>query len=106
MDVTSGSSDHGFSMQGKMPKLPMYGPPRSSFKRNAGPQLGGAGKSGNGSGKGSPEGTAEVPRDSVATKSPRNGAGEGAASEAVPEAYRSAVKRFFSSEPTTNPPKP
>ena len=102
----SGDSEHGFSMQGKTPRLPMYGPPRSSFKRNAGPQLGGSGKSGSGSGKGSPEGNADVPRDSVATKSARNGAGEGAAIEAVPEAYRGAVKRFFSTEPNPNPPKP
>jgi hypothetical protein len=102
----AGDSEHGFSMQGKMPRLPMYGPPRTSFKRNAGPQPGGSGKSGNGSRTGSPEGSADVPRDAVATQTARSGAGEGAATEAVPEAYRSAVKRFFSTEPNPNPSKP
>lgn len=102
----SGASEHGFSMKGKMPRLPMYGPPRTRFERNAGPQLGGTGKSGNGSGKGAPEGSAEVPRDAVVTQSQRTGTGEGAATEAVPEAYRAAVKRYFSSEPNSNSSKP
>ncbi len=102
----SGDSENGYSMRGNSPRLPMYGPPRSSFSRNAGPQLGGSGKNGSGSGKGAPEGSAEVPRDEVTTKPAQKGAGEGAAAEAVPEAYRAAVKRFFSTEPVTQQPKP
>lgn len=100
----SGDSESGFSMQGKAPRLPMFGPPRSRFQRNAGPQLGGSGKSGAGSGKG-PERDADVGRDEVATQTKRSAAGEGAGTEAVPEKYREAVKRFFSAEPNT-PSKP
>ena len=102
----SGDSEHGYSMRGNMPRLPMFGPQRSRSPRSGGPQLGGSGKSGNGSGKGGPERDADVGRNSIATQSTRGAAGEGAATEAVPEAYRGAVKRFFSTEPNATPSKP
>ena len=102
----SGSSEHGFSMKGNLPRLPMYGPPRSRFQRNAGPQLGGSGQSGNGSRQGAPGQGADVGRASVGTQATRRAGGEGTAAEAVPEAYRGAVKRFFSTEPAANPSKP
>jgi len=101
----SGDSEHGFSMRGKMPRLPMFGPPRSRMPRSGGPQLGGGGKAGDGSGKGGPERDADVGRDALATQSTRGAAGEGAATENVPDAYRAAVKRFFSTE-EPNKPKP
>ena len=93
-------------MKGNLPRLPMYGPPRSRFQRNAGPQLGGSGQSGNGSGQGAPGQGADVGRASVGTQATRRAGGEGTAAEAVPEAYRGAVKRFFSTEPAANPSKP
>ncbi len=102
----SGDSDSGYSMQGNIPRLPMFGPPRSRTSRNAGPQMGGAGRNGNGAGKNGPEQNADVGKDSVAAETKRPESGQGAATEAVPEAYREAVKRFFSPEPATNPSKP
>ena len=100
----SGDSEHGFSMEGKMPRLPMYGPPRSRFDQRAGPQLGGTGKAGDGKGKGSPGSGADIADNALPSQSSRKPTGEGAASEAVPEAYRNAVKRFFSNEPGASAP--
>jgi hypothetical protein len=102
----SGSSDSGYSMQGKMPQLPMYGPPRTNFSKKANPAMSGQGKTGNGQGKGNPESGADVGSNALNSKSPRNPGGEGAAVEAVPEAYREAVKRFFSNESNTESRKP
>ncbi len=94
----SGSSDSGFSMPGKLPRLPMHGPPRSRFSsRQANP--GGVGKQGDGTGKGAPESGAEVGSNAITGAKPRKPGGEGAPVEAVPEAYREAVKRFFAPDP-------
>jgi tetratricopeptide (TPR) repeat protein len=90
-----GLSDSGFSMRGKMPQLPIYGPSRQRFARNAGPQMGG-GKSGAGAGRG--EAGADVDTNQLATKSTRNTTTDAPTAEAVPEAYREAVKRYFSAE--------
>lgn len=101
----SGDSEHGFSMEGKMPRLPMYGPPRSRFDQRAGPQLGGTGKAGDGKGKGAPGSGADITDNALPSQTSRKSTGEGAASEAVPEAYRNAVKRFFSNEPGAGAPQ-
>ncbi len=103
---SSGFSEHGYSMQGQMPRLPLYGPPRSRMSRQASPQAGGAGKSGSGQGKGTPGSSADVASDSLPTQSTRKTSGEGVVSEAVPETYREAVKRFFSTEPGATAPIP
>jgi hypothetical protein len=103
----SGNSDSGFSMKGKMPRMPMFGPPRSKFSRSASPSLGGSGQ-GQGQGKGTPEGGAAVAGNQIGASAARRGAGEAAAAEAVPEVYREAVKRFFSGDekaPGTSTPK-
>ena len=83
-------------MKGKMPRLPVYGPPRTRFSKNAGPTLGQGGKNGEGKGDGAPGSAADVGEGSLASGSPSRKAGEASAPEAVPEAYREAVKRFFS----------
>ena len=90
----SGRSDSGYAMKGKLPDLPIYGPPRSRLSRNAGPDLAGGGQGGNG--RGNPEAGAEVRTSNVGATSTKTGTGEAQSSEAVPEAYREALKRYFS----------
>ena len=102
----SGDSESGYSMQGNMPRLPMFGPPRSRTQRSGGPQMGGAGKSGQGKGKDGPERDAEVGRDAMTSETKRPDKTQSATAEAIPENYREAVKRYFSAEPATNPSKP
>ncbi|MEA3209522.1 MAG: hypothetical protein QOE70_2579 [Chthoniobacter sp.] len=103
-----GLSDSGFWMRGKMPQLPIYGPSRARFSRSAGPQMGGGGKQGQGKGPGRGEGEADVDTNTVAASSTRGAGGEAVAIDAVPEAYREAVKRYFSTEekPAPEPPQP
>ena len=98
-----GSSDSGFAMKGKMPRVPVYGPSRSRFATKANPQLGGG--QGKGAGQSAPEEGADVNASKLTTKSREEISGEGLVLENVPEAYREAVKRYFSSE-TGNPDPP
>jgi len=95
-----GQSDSGFAMKGKMPRLPIFGPSRAQFSRKAAPSLGG-GSDGTGKGDGRPEGNADISSNQLATKSQDRSAGEAVPIEAVPEAYREAVKRYFSTEDKT-----
>jgi hypothetical protein len=95
-----GSSDSGFSMKGKMPRLPIYGPSRSKFARNAGPQVGSG--QGRGTGQGRPEDGADVNDSKLTTKAKGDVAGEGLVLENVPETYREAVKRYFSTDEGPN----
>lgn len=90
----SGSTDSGFSMKGKMPRIPVYGPSRERFSRKAGPSLGDG--RGSNAGAGSPGSTAAVDGDALTSGASGRKAGEAATPEAVPEVYREAVKRFFS----------
>jgi hypothetical protein len=85
-------------MGGKMPQLPIYGPSRQRFSRNAGPQAGGHGSRDGGAGAGKPEAGAEVGADQLPSQTARQPRGEAVAADAVPEAYRDAVKRYFSQE--------
>jgi hypothetical protein len=93
-----GRSDSGFSMGGKMPQLPIYGPSRQRFARNAGPNAAGNGSRGGGAGAGGPEADAQVGADQLPSQPARDQRGEAIAADAVPEAYREAVKRYFSQE--------
>lgn len=98
-----GRSASGFWMRGKMPQLPIYGPSRSRFARNnAGPQAGGKGEGGAGSGRGADD--VDVKTNQLTTASKRAPAGETLALETVPEAYRAAVKRYFSPVEQTSKP--
>jgi tetratricopeptide (TPR) repeat protein len=90
-----GLSDSGFSMRGKLPQLPIYGPTRNRFARQAGPQMSG-GKSGRGAGRG--EAGAEVDTTQLGTKATHPALTDAPVAEPVPEAYREAVKRYFSAE--------
>lgn len=87
-----GNSDSGFSMRGKMPQLPIYGPSRSRFGQKGSAGLG----RGDGSGKGNPDDGANVEKDELTNRAPRRTGGEAVAAETVPESYRDAVKRYFS----------
>ncbi len=93
-----GSSEDGFSMRGKMHRLPLYGPSRLRMAARAG------GNSGQGrGGAGQPGGETEaVQNERMAKADPRQQAGESMAPEAVPEAYRDAVKRYFSNPDDQN----
>ena len=93
-----GLSDSGFAMKGKMPQLPIYGPSRMRFSQRANPQLGSGNQNGSGSGNGQPEAGAEIGSNEIASKSTEGQRGEALAVEAVPEAYRNAVKRYFSTD--------
>ncbi len=88
-----GHSDSGFLMRGKMPQLPIYGPPRTRFSSRAG----GIG-SAQGDGKGNPERGAEVGVDQTVPAPAKAPSVDAAVIEAVPEAYREAVKRYFSTD--------
>lgn len=94
----SDSSDSGFTMAGKLPRLPVFGPPRSrpGAKQRGGPELG-KGSGGKGGG-GRPEDRASTGASEIAGENARSGAGEAVAPEAVPEKYRAAVKRYFSTD--------
>jgi len=94
-DGFGGLSDSGFSMRGKMPQLPIFGPSRQRFARQGGAQIGG--KSGAGKGRG--ESQANVGSTPLATKPTEKATNEAPVAETVPEAYREAVKRYFSSDP-------
>ncbi len=101
----SGTSDSGFSMPGKMPRLPMYGPPRSSFSAQRGmPGMAGS-KQGHGEGQGNGPGHgANVGGNALSSSETRKKAGEAAAVESVPETYREAAKRYFAPEPEKTSP--
>jgi hypothetical protein len=77
--------------------LPLHGPPRTRFSKKGAAPLGGA--NGKGTGKAGPERDAEIGSNALSGSATRKSAGEGSTVEAVPEAYREAVKRFFSNEP-------
>jgi|GEM_PF-589113 len=95
----SGTSDSGFSMPGKMPRLPMYGPPRSSFAKRGQPGMAG-GKQGRGEGQGQGPGHGNnVGGNALGSSETRKKAGEAAAVESIPETYREAAKRYFAPEP-------
>ncbi len=94
-----GSSDHGYAMKGKLPHLPIYGPPRLRLSHKATAGLG----EGEGEGKANGEHALDVGADRLAAPEHRASDGEGQAATAVPEAYREAVKRYFSPE-GNNPP--
>lgn len=93
-----GNSDSGYSMAGKLPQLPVFGPSRSrpGAKERGGPEIG-QGRSGKG-GAGRAEDRASTDASEVAAEHTRKGAGEAVAPEAVPEKYRAAVKRYFSTD--------
>ncbi len=84
-----GRSESGYTMRGRMPRLPMYGPNRLRMNR------GGEGLARDGQGSGSGPGADRVEREPAPVTAPRQAAGESVALEAVPEAYREAVKRYF-----------
>lgn len=92
----SGWSESGFAMRGKMPQLPIYGPGRARFNPSGRAQTG-TGK-GTGDGAGDGTGSQDVKSSQLAANAARNSAGEALATEAVPEAYRAAVKRYFSTD--------
>ncbi|MHA3772889.1 hypothetical protein ACXR0O_15250 [Verrucomicrobiota bacterium sgz303538] len=109
-----GRSDSGYTMKGKMPQLPIYGPSRMRFSHRSNPQLGAGNQQGNGSGKGRPEDGSNLASNQIKSQPTRDQRGEALAVEAVPEAYREAVKRYFSTDenqraesvPTTQSSKP
>jgi hypothetical protein len=86
-------------MAGKLPRLPVFGPARSrpGAKDRGGPELGKGGGGGTGSGR--PEDGAKTGDSDIGEHAVREGAGEAVAPEAVPERYRAATKRYFSTEP-------
>ena len=98
----SGNSDSGYSMAGKLPRLPVFGPSRSrpGAKERGGPEIG----KGGAGGAGRPEDGASTGASDVTAGERREGAGEAVATEAIPESYRAAVKRYFSNEATTQKP--
>jgi tetratricopeptide (TPR) repeat protein len=99
-----GRSSSGFAMKGKMPQLPIFGPSRSRLAMRGGPEAGSRGGSGRGNGRG--EEGVDLGSNSVAPRSAPETRGEGIALEAVPEAYRDAVKRYFSTEEPSAPDAP
>ena len=102
----SGNSDSGYSVAGKLPRLPVFGPSRSrpGAKERGGPEIG-KGRAGK-DGAGRPEDNASTGASGIAADQTREGAGEAVAPEAVPESYRAAVKRYFSTENTPANDKP
>jgi hypothetical protein len=86
----AGRSESGYTMRGKMAQVPVYGPARSRLGRSGGTDTGrGKGRGGQG------EGGTEVQQDEIAGAKARPPGGESLAAEAVPEAYREAVRRYF-----------
>lgn len=100
-----GRSDNGYWMKGKQPQLPMFGPSRSKYAKNSGGRGGEGGKGGKGGGN---MGDAEVGDAELSSNATRKTGGEATAVDAVPEAYRDAVKRYFAPEENTatEPPAP
>lgn len=97
----AGRSRSGYWMRGKMPQIPVFGPDRSRFSARGSPSLGGQGD-GRGKGQGAPGDGAAIDQGGIDATAKRSGAGEATASEAVPEAYRDAVKRYFLPDDTEN----
>lgn len=91
-------TDSGYLSKGKTTRLPIYGPPKLHFPSS---QQGG---SGYGTGKtGNPDNHA-IAESRVSNTVHDNSAGTATATEAVPEPYRDAVRKYFMPEPDNTKP--
>lgn len=98
---SSGSSKSGYSVRGKMRRLPIYGPDRMRPAN----RRGGGGDLGQGLGTGSGRGEmkeSDLGSGQLNTTEAAGSVGKSQATDAVPEVYRDAVKRYFSPDPETS----